>query len=328
MNQVILYYKFNRVEEIERFIADHRRKCKELNLLGRIYISTEGINGTLSGEPADIESYKIFLTSLKGFEDTQFKEDQSEYVPFQKLIVRKRNELATLKPSVEVDVTKESEPHLSPQEWKAKLESKEDFVLLDVRNNYETKIGHFENAVTPDVENFYEFEKWVDNADIKKEKEVLMYCTGGIRCEKFSVLMKKKGFKSIYQLDGGIVNYAKETGGKHFKGKCFVFDDRLAVPVNKEETKPISTCEITGVPCDKYLNCANPDCNKLFICSEEGAHKYEGSCSEACFKTDRRRPFDPENIYAPSLKWHRYYGDKPKKARKVEQSELTNEGKK
>jgi len=175
-----------------------------------------------------------------------------------------------------------------------------------VRNNYEAKIGHFDRALRPDIENFYEFEQWLNGAGLDPDKKVLMYCTGGIRCEKFSVLMEKKGFKEVYQLHGGILNYKKEEGGAHFKGRCFVFDDRLSVSMN-EKDEVISFCEITGVPCDRYLNCANPDCNKLFICSEEGARKYEGCCSSECHHTERRRPFDPQNIYEPTRKWHTYF---------------------
>ena len=133
-----------------------------------------------------------------------------------------------------------------------------------------------------------------------------MYCTGGIRCEKFSLLMEKKGFKDVYQLHGGIINYAQKEGGAHYTGKCFVFDDRLAVPVNKKEDVALTRCEITGIPCDRYLNCANLDCNKLFICSKEGAIKWQGCCNETCLQSARRRPFDPNDIYGPTRKWHVY----------------------
>jgi UPF0176 protein len=304
MVHIILYYNFKRIEHLARFSADHRRKCKALNLLGRVYIAAEGINGTLAGSPEDIAAYKLFLHSLPGFADTEFKDDESPAMPFVKLIVRQRPEIVALKASVQIDPTSEKGRHLSPKEWRQVMEA-EDVTILDVRNNYESKIGYFEGAIKPDIENFYEFESWLNNAGIQKDKKVLMYCTGGIRCEKFSVLMEKKGFQDVYQLHGGILNYKKEEGGAHFKGKCFVFDDRLSVPVSADNT-PASRCELTGVPCDQYLNCANPDCNKLFICSEEGAKKYEGCCSPECFGVQRRRPFNAGNIYEPTRKWHTY----------------------
>jgi len=302
-----LYYKFKKIDHLARFCADHRRECKALDLKGRVYIAEEGINGTLAGSQQDIAAYKEFLLSLPGFEDTEFKDDESPAMPFVKLIVRQRPEIVALKSSVNVDLTKEKGRHLSPKQWRHTIET-EPVTLLDVRNNYESKIGHFEGAITPDIENFYEFESWLNNAGLNKDNKVLMYCTGGIRCEKFSVLMEKKGFKEVYQLHGGILNYKKEEGGAHFKGKCFVFDDRLSVPVNNDDT-PVSRCELTGALCDQYLNCANPDCNKLFICSAEGAKKYQGCCSLACFGAHRRRPFDADNIYEPTRKWHTYVSE-------------------
>ena len=173
----------------------------------------------------------------------------------------------------------------------------------------EPGLGHFKGAITPDLDNFYDFPKWLDESNIPKDKKVLMYCTGGIRCEKFSVLMKDKGWDDVNQLHGGILNYAKKEEGKHFEGKCFVFDDRLIVPVNPKHLAPISNCEITGKPADTYVNCANMECNKLFVCSEEGAHIMEGCCSEECKQSEFKRPFDANNAFKPFRKWYNYFGD-------------------
>jgi UPF0176 protein len=305
--QVILYYQFARIESLQSFWKEHKQVCQTLGLKGRIYIASEGINGTLAGTTEQITAYKQFLWSKSGFEQTAFKDDSSDYIPFDKLIVRIRPEIVALKSSVEVDPTKEQAPHLEPHEWRQALESKEPYTLIDVRNNYESAIGHFEGAIRPDVENFFDFEKWLDEARLEKDKKVLMYCTGGIRCEKFSLLMKKKGYENIYQLQGGIINYAQKENGAHYKGKCFVFDDRLAIPVEPNQKEPLTECSITGIPCDTYLNCANLECNKMFLCSTEGAQTYQGSCCESCMKAAaKKRPFDPEHIYAPTLKWHRY----------------------
>ncbi len=161
---------------------------------------------------------------------------------------------------------------------------------------------------------------WLENFEADKDKKVLMYCTGGIRCEKFSVVMKEKGWHDVNQLHGGIQRYAREEGGKHYKGKCFVFDDRLVVPVNEDDMEPISRCEITGKPADTYINCANMECNKLFVCSEEGARKMEGCCSEECLQSDYKRPFDPENAFRPFRKWYHYFDDEFKE-REMESQE-------
>src|SRR5690625_2024072 len=124
--------------------------------------------------------------------------------------------------------------------------------------------------------------------------------------------MKKRGWKDVNQLHGGILRYAKEEGGKHFRGKCFVFDDRLVVPVNKENRKPIATCEITGKPADSYINCANMECNRLFVGPEEGAQQMEGCCSEACRESEHRRHFDPQGAFKPFRKWYNYFEDEQK----------------
>jgi UPF0176 protein len=310
MYTVILYYNFHPVSDPKTFRQEHCELCKELELKGRVYVSEEGINGTLAGTTEHINQYKKALRSIPGFENTQFKEDESDDIPFAKLIVKTRREIVALKAEAEIDPAHTPGKHISPEEWRKVMEDQDDYILIDVRNNYESKIGHFEGAIQPDLKYFYDFPEWLEDksAEWDKDKKVLMYCTGGIRCEKFSLLMEKQGFEDVNQLDGGILNYAKEEGGKHFKGKCFVFDDRLVVPVNEEDMEPIAYCEITGKPADTYINCANMDCNKLFVCSEEGAQVYDGCCSEECMNSERKRPFNAENAFAPFRKWYHYFG--------------------
>lgn len=311
--EVILYYTFTDVRGPDQFCAEHRAFLKELGVKGRVYISSEGINGTLGGTPEQIKKYKDFLRSLPGFENTEFKTDEHDSIPFAKLICKVRDEIVALHyPDLD---TKKGGRYLSPKEWRHVMESEEEYVMIDVRNNYESKVGHFKGALTPDLENFYDFPGWLEEAEkeIPKDKKVLMYCTGGIRCEKFSVLMKEKGWEDVNQLHGGILTYAREEGGDYFEGKCFVFDDRLVVPVNPDRVEPIASCEITGKPADTYLNCSNMECNKLFICSEEGAQLMEGCCSEDCKESEYRRPFDPERAFRPFRKWYNYFGDDFKK---------------
>jgi UPF0176 protein len=307
--EVILYYYFSEIEDPERFCKEHKKKLQDLGVLGRVYISREGINGTLGGTPEQIESYKKYLWSIDGFENTEFKTDHHDEIPFAKLSCKVRDEIVAL--HVEGLDTREGGYHMPPAEWRKTMESGEDYVMIDVRNDYESEVGHFEGALKPPVENFYDFPKWLEQAEqeIPKDKKVLMYCTGGIRCEKFSVLMKKKGWNDVNQLHGGILNYAKKEDGKHFKGKCFVFDDRLVVPVDKENLQPVAHCEITGKPADSYINCANMECNKLFVCSEEGARLMEGCCSKECMESEYKRPFDAENAFRPFRKWYNYFDD-------------------
>lgn len=307
MYEVILYYNFTHIENAEIFCEQHKDFCKEIGLKGRIYISDEGLNGTAAGTKQQIDAYKDYVRSLPGFENTEFKQDESDYIPFAKLICKIRSEIVALHQE-DVD-PKNGGHHLMPNEWREVMESGEDYVMIDVRNNYESKIGHFKGALTPDLEYFYDFPKWLEEANIPKDKKVLMYCTGGIRCEKFSVLMKDEGWDDVNQLHGGILHYAKEEKGKHFEGKCFVFDDRLVVPVNPKDLAPIAKCEITGKPADTYVNCANMVCNRLFVCSEEGAHLMDGCCSEECKESEFKRPFDAENAFKPFRKWYNYFGE-------------------
>lgn len=302
---VLLYYHFTPLADVPSFIEAHRALCRSLNLLGRVYVSEEGINGTVAGTIDACDRYKAAVRSHPGLEGTEFKEDLTDRVPFTKLIVKYRPEIVALHVDEPLD-PKDGGHHLSPQEWREALETETDAVIIDVRNNYESKIGHFEGAILPDLENFYDFPHWVDTAGIPKDKKILMYCTGGIRCEKFSVLMKKKGYADVNQLHGGILTYAKEEGGAYFKGKCFVFDDRLAVPVNPADPDPVSRCELSGRPADTYLNCANMDCNRLFICHEDAADTYKGCCCEACMNAPRVRPFDKAKAFTPFRKWYHY----------------------
>jgi len=317
MYDVILYYNFSPIKDPEQFCQGHKEFCKELGIKGRIYIGEEGINGTLGGTPEQVAAYKEFLTDIEGFEDTAFKTSECDYVPFAKLKCKTRDELVALHMD-DVDPEDGGE-YLEPGEWREVMESDEEYVMIDVRNDYESKIGHFEGAVKPDVENFYDFPEWLDDFEADKDKKVLMYCTGGIRCEKFSVLMKEQGWEDVNQLHGGIQRYAAEEGGEHYKGKCFVFDDRLVVPVNEDDMEPIAKCEITGKPADTYINCANMECNKLFVCSKEGAIKMEGCCSEECRQSDYKRPFDPENAFRPFRKWYHYF-DEEFKERELEET--------
>ena len=307
MYQVMSYYKFHPIPNPDQFCREHKNKCCFLNLMGRIYVAAEGINGSVAGYSEEVAEYKKYLSSLPGFEDTQYKEDSCDYIPFDRLKVKTRPELVALKYPVPIDSQTQGGTHLTPQQWRTAIESEKDFVLLDVRNNYESAVGHFPGAIRPDIENFFDFPTWLEQADIDKNKKVLMYCTGGIRCEKFSALMRKQGFENVNQLQGGILNYAAKEGGAHFKGKCFVFDDRLTVPVEPDQKEPVGRCAISGVPCDTYINCANLNCNSLFICAAEAAIKMEGCCSEECRKSSWKKPFDPKGIYQPTRRWHNYY---------------------
>jgi len=173
----------------------------------------------------------------------------------------------------------------------------DDVVILDVRSNYEHNLGKFKNAITLDIENFRDFPSKINELAKYKDKKVLTYCTGGIKCEKASALLLHHGFNDVYQLHGGIIKYGKEAGGKDFEGKCYVFDNRIAVDVNSVNPVVVSKCFNCGTTTPKMINCANPECNEHFTQCDECGEKLEGCCSEACSTHPRKRPYDGTGYY-------------------------------
>jgi UPF0176 protein len=303
--EVLLYYQFTPIADPNAFRDEHYQLCQKLGLRGRILVAAEGLNGTVAGPPEATAAYIRAVSSMAGFESIEWKRDICETVPFDKLKVKVRKSLVSLG-ECEVTVPKEKTPqntgkYLEPAEWKRVLESDEDFVLLDVRNNYEAEVGRFDGAQVPPYENFHDFPKWADELAEHKDKKILMYCTGGIRCEKFSTLLVEKGFSDVNQLHGGILTYGKQFGSEHFSGSCFVFDDRLTVKL-APDAKPIAQCRFCAANEDRMLNCANMECNELFVCCDVCARTHEGTCSAECRAAGWVRPFDEKTFRVPFRK--------------------------
>ncbi|RZV58198.1 MAG: rhodanese-related sulfurtransferase, partial [Flavobacteriaceae bacterium] len=187
-------------------------------------------------------------------------------------------------------------PHLSSKEV-LDMKDNEDVIMLDVRSNYEHNIGKFKNAVTLDLDNFRDFPMHIEELESFKDKTVITYCTGGIKCEKASAFLLQNGFKDVYQIDGGIVKYCKETGGKDFDGELYVFDQRVKVPVNHVNPKLISTCMRCGTSETRMVNCANPECNDHFVLCEKCGWEFEGTCKDACLAAAKRRKYDGTGYY-------------------------------
>ena len=262
---VILFYKYVEILDAEVFAASQRALCESLQLKGRVLIASEGINGTLAGPTNRIDQYINELKSDPRFNDIEIKVSNGDAGTFPKLVVKVRREIVTLNAGA---IAPDRENHLSPAEWKQIMEENRDVVLLDIRNRFESEAGRFANAVVCDIEHFRELPEFAERLERLKDKTVLMYCTGGIRCEKASTLFKSKGFRNVFQLHGGIAAYQEQFGNEHWQGECFVFDQRMTVRV-EEGLVEIGRCAHTGRATSRFVNCLHDPCHKLFILSEE-----------------------------------------------------------
>lgn len=282
MFTVLLYYKYVELTDPETVRNSQFELCKKLNLKGRILIATEGINGTVCGTSEEIEEYKKATLSDPRFSDIVFKVSYANEQVFPKLRVVVRPEIVTLGVGNEVSAA-DGAQHLTPMELNALLHSGEEFYFFDARNNYESAVGKFRNAITPDVNNFRDLPEKLKEYEFLKKKKIVTYCTGGVRCEKFSALMKKEGFENVYQLDGGIVTYGEQFPDDGYEGKCYVFDKRISVDVNTPEKEIlVSSCLHCGVGTARIINCSNVLCNKQIICCESCETQFSGGCSSDC----------------------------------------------
>jgi len=301
---VLAYYHFTPIEDPQLEVSRHKAFFAGRDVTGRIYISEQGINGQMSGAVEDAQAYMVWMQKDSRFEQMEFKIHRHPEQAFPRMTVKYRKQLVAI--DTDVDMSQKGE-HVSPAEWLEMLNSGEDYLVLDVRNDYEWEIGHFEGATLPPCQTFREFPSYADQ--LKQEidpatTKVMMYCTGGIRCELFSALLKQKGFQHVYQLHGGVVKYGLETQGEHWKGKLFVFDDRLAVPISNELKEPVGSCHHCHAPADIYYNCANMDCNELFTCCPDCFTRFKGCCQESCMHSVRLRPHQPQDAHKPFRKKH------------------------
>lgn len=296
--QTLLYYCYSHIQDAEQYAADHLKFCKSIGLTGRIIIADEGLNGTVSGTKEACKAYMDYVYADGRFNATEFKIDEVDEPSFIKMHCRYKSEIvySGLKDPSYIDPTKQTGKHLEPKEF-AEMKDRDDVVILDVRSNYEHSMGKFKNAVTLDIDNFRDFPAMINELAQYKDKKILTYCTGGIKCEKASALLLKEGFKDVYQLHGGIIKYGKEAEGKDFEGKCYVFDNRIAVDVNQVNPVVISTCRNCGKTTAKMINCANPECNEHFTQCDDCGTALDGACSAACKTHPRKRPYDGTGYY-------------------------------
>lgn len=296
--QTLLYYCYTAIDQAEEFAADHLKFCKSLGLTGRIIVAEEGLNGTVSGTPEACRAYMDEVLSDPRFAATDFKIDDVNELSFLKMHCRYKAEIvhSGLRDPGIINPNRQTGKHLNAEEF-LKLKDQEDVVVLDVRSNYEHALGKFKNAVTLDIENFRDFPAKINELAQYKDKKVITYCTGGIKCEKASALLLHEGFTDVYQLEGGIIKYGKDAGGEDFEGKCYVFDNRVAVDVNSKNPVTISVCRNCGTTTAKMINCANPECNEHFTQCEACGRELDGCCSAICQDHPRKRAYDGTGYY-------------------------------
>ena len=300
---VLAYYLFVALEEPHVEVQKHKNFFSNRDCTGRIYISQEGINGQMSGAISDAEAYMAWLKEDSRLSKTSFRIHLSGEHIFPHMSVKFRPQLVAFDQKVDVEAGGE---HVAPEKWKEMLTSGE-YLVLDVRNQYEWEIGHFEGARLPPLNSFREFPEYAEKlkGELDPDKtKVMMYCTGGIRCEIYSALLKKRGFDQVFQLEGGVINYGLKEGSAHWKGKLFVFDDRLAIAIDGKESEPIASCIHCKCKDDTYYNCANMDCNELFICCPSCLTLYQGSCSHECKSAPRVRSLDSTTGNKPFKRKH------------------------
>jgi UPF0176 protein len=281
------FYKYTQIGNPQLFRDYLFINWQSLQVLGRIYLAHEGINAQLSVPAKNFSLLKTQIDSVTFLENIRLNiAVEQDNKSFLKLTIKVRDKIvADGLEDKNFDVTKKGK-HVNALEFNSLLED-ENTICLDMRNHYESEIGHFQKAVTPDVDTFKEslpiIEK--DLSQYKENKNLLMYCTGGIRCEKASAYFKHKGFRNVYQLEGGIIEYTRQVKKlgieNKFRGKNFVFDERRGERISKEI---ISKCHQCGAPCDTHVNCINEACHLLFIQCESCKEKMDQCCSSACQK--------------------------------------------
>lgn len=294
--KISAFYKFTPLTEIEvnTLVSEMNSLCADKGIYGLIIFAKEGVNATIAGSPQHIDEIQELLSSLRRFNGIEFKESFSDFQPFRRLSVVERDEIVTLKKKVNVESVKKR--HLSPLEWDKMLKESPDATIIDVRNEYETRIGKFKGALDPKTAHFSEFPDFISKSNLPKDKPILIYCTGGIRCEKAIYEFEMQGYENVFQLDGGILNYLASSSENNFEGECFVFDHRVAVNCDLEPSKTYKLCPLCGDPASNVINCAI--CNTpTSLCDACLSEPQKNACSKNCAHHLGRAPIK-ENPHA------------------------------
>lgn len=275
MFTVILFYKFVRIDDPARLRDEMRALAERYGLLGRMLIAHEGVNATFEGETSAIRAYVAELRRNPLFADIVIKESASAGNSFPKLSVKVRKEVVTLGAG-EFDIQKDTAPAISAEELEAMYDRDEDFVVLDLRNDYETAVGKFEKTFDPGLALFRDLPRKIESFAHLKKKKVVTVCTGGIRCEKATCLLKKEGFEDVVQLQDGIHTYMQRFPGSRFKGSLFVFDNRIVSPVVEEAPyEVIGSCQFCGATTETFYNDDRVRPSTKVVCCDACAKEHQ-----------------------------------------------------
>ncbi len=284
---VLLFYKYVHISDPKAVMDWQRQLCEKYGFKGRLIVASEGINFTFEGKTEDTESYIKELEDDERFRNIHFKRSPGNGNVFPKLSVKVRPEIVSLHlGTCDVDPNEVTGIHLKPAELHQWFVDKKDFYIIDMRNAYEHKVGHFEGSVCPPMDNFRDLPKFIKSIEHLKNKTVLTVCTGGVRCEKASGYLLTQGFTDVYQLDGGIVSYMEQYPNENFLGKLYVFDTRIRMGFYTDDPRHVvvGKCESCNNACENYVNCENDGCHRHFIICEDCIAKGKGKvkCPGKC----------------------------------------------
>jgi UPF0176 protein len=288
MNKILLYYKYTKIEDPTALMEEQKRLCEQLNLKCRIIVAKEGINGTLEGLEENTNEYMRVMLADKRFEGMNFKVSEGTGNAFPKISVKVRSELVSGHLGADdVDPNVTTGKYMSAEELHRLFHSNEEFYIIDMRNDYEHKVGYFKDSILPALKNFRDLPNIIGQIEHLKDKKIVTVCTGGVRCEKASGYLVKMGFKDVYQLHNGIVTYMEKYPNEDFLGKLYVFDGRVVMGFETDSAKHtvVSKCDKCGKISDNYIDCQYIHCkgHRHIICCED-CYSVDGKayCSTDC----------------------------------------------
>ena len=294
--QILLWYKYVPIENPVHEMREQKRLCEKLGLSGRIIIANEGINGTVEGSLKNTNKYISELKKDPRFSGIHWKKSEGTGNAFPKLSIRVREEIVSMHlHENDIKPWSVTGKYLSPEELNSWFVKKKEFYIVDMRNDYEQKSGYFEGSILPPLTNYRDLPKLLPLLKDLKDKKVVTVCTGGVRCEKASGFLITNGFENVYQLQGGIVSYMEKFPNEHFKGKLYVFDQRVLMGFHAthENHKVVGTCEKCLDKSENYINCDTVGCHRHFILCEKCIENFGQICPKGCEYVRRKQRENP-----------------------------------